>query len=199
MSRPTLVVFVKAPVIGGAKTRLAAGIGKVAAWRRHRAMSAQIIRATKSDQWTSVLAVSPENAIARRFPKVWPNTMMRIAQGAGDLGDRQARFFNRFRGPVCVIGSDAPQVHQRDIAQAFKALRSHDAVIGPAEDGGYWLLGLNAPTPPGVFDAVRWSHPQTRADLESRLNLFALSKIKHLRSLRDIDHKEDLQALRAGA
>jgi glycosyltransferase A (GT-A) superfamily protein (DUF2064 family) len=47
-------------------------------------------------------------------------------------------------------------------------------VIGPAEDGGYWLLALNAPVPPALFDAIRWSHAQTRADLEAQLRAFGL-------------------------
>jgi glycosyltransferase A (GT-A) superfamily protein (DUF2064 family) len=96
--------------------------------------------------------------------------------------------------PTLVIGADAPQVTRADIAAAFKALKRHDAVIGPAEDGGYWLLGLNAPAPAGLFDGVRWSHAQTRGDLEARMAALGLARIAHLRTLRDVDEAGDLKA-----
>ena len=224
-------MFAKAPVIGGAKTRLAAGIGKVAAWRRHRAMTARILRQVRDRRWTTLLAVSPDRALHWRFPGVWPDSMARIPQGGGDLGARQARVFARgstppppsppgegaphgesdgsaalppprgragVGGATIVIGTDAPQITRADIAAAFSALKRHDAVIGPAEDGGYWLLGLARPAPPGLFDGVRWSHAETRADLEARLAACGLTRIARLRGLRDVDHAADLGALKRG-
>ena len=94
--------------------------------------------------------------------------------------------------PTCVIGADAPQITRADIAAAFRGLKRHDAVIGPAEDGGYWLLALNAPAPAELFDDVRWSHAETLADLEARLRDCGLVRIKHLRALRDVDEAGDL-------
>lgn len=192
-----LVVFAKAPVIGGAKTRLAAGIGKVAAWRRHRAMTARILRQVRDRRWETVLAVAPDHALSRRFPGVWPRDVRRTPQGAGDLGARQARVLTR--GVTLVIGTDAPQIARADIAAAFRALKRHDAVIGPAADGGYWLFGLAGPAPRGLFDAIRWSHARTRADLQARLAAFGLARIAHLRTLRDVDHAADLAALKKDA
>lgn len=187
-------MFAKAPVIGGAKTRLAAGIGKVAAWRRHRAMMARILRQVRDPRWRTILAVSPDRALHRGFPGVWPNALERMAQGGGDLGARQARVFQS--GATLVIGTDAPQITRADIARAFAALKRHDAVIGPAEDGGYWLLGLARPAPPGLLHAIRWSHANTRADLEARLAAFGLSRIARLRPLRDVDHADDVVAMK---
>ena len=187
-----LVLFAKAPVIGGAKTRLAAGIGKVEAWRRHRAMSARIVRKLQDRRWQTVLAVSPDRALRRRYPDVWLQHVPRVPQGGGDLGARQGRAFAD-RGPVCVIGTDAPDVTRADIARAFNALKRHDAVIGPAEDGGYWLLALNAPAPSKLFDGIRWSHAETRADLKARLCACGLWRIASLRGLRDIEVAEDLK------
>ena len=188
-----LVVFAKAPVIGGAKTRLATGIGKVQAWRRHRAMTARILRTVQDRRWETVLAAAPDRWAHRRFPGVWPDGPPRIAQGGGDLGGRQARAFQT-RGPVCVIGTDAPDVTAADIAEGFEALKRHDAVIGPAEDGGYWLLGLTAPAPRGLFDGVRWSTSEARTDLEANLRAAGRARIAHLRTLRDIDEAGDLRA-----
>lgn len=208
--KPRLVVFARAPVIGGAKTRLAAGVGKVAAWRQHRAMTAKILREVCDARWETVIAASPDRALKQRFPRVWPDRMLRLDQGEGDLGARQARVFGGApaatlprgarsrrgaRGPVCIIGTDAPQVSRADIAEAFTALKRHDAVIGPAEDGGYWLLALNAPAPAGLFHGVRWSHPRTRADLTAQLTARGLGSIAQLRSLRDIDEAADLRAV----
>lgn len=190
--KPRLVVFTKAPVIGGAKSRLAAGIGKVPAWRVYRAMLAGLMRRLRDRRWDIVMGVAPDRAIARRFPGAWPNDLARVAQGGGDLGDRQARVFLQRFSPTLVIGSDAPQVTRADIAAAFKALKAHHAVIGPAEDGGYWLLGLNAPAPAELFEGVRWSRAETRADLEGRLRACGLTRIKHLRVLRDVDEASDL-------
>lgn len=188
-----LVVFAKAPVIGGAKTRLAKGLGKVQAWRRHRAMTATLARRLIDQRWKTWLAVSPDRAINRRFPFVWPDRMPRLTQGKGDLGLRQAKVFAGFRGPVCVIGSDAPDVSRSDIAAAFAALKHADAVIGPAEDGGYWLLALRSPVASDLFNAIRWSNSETRTDLEARLKLFGLGRIHYLRRLRDIDEASDLR------
>ncbi|MEQ8406154.1 MAG: TIGR04282 family arsenosugar biosynthesis glycosyltransferase [Oceanicaulis sp.] len=191
-----LVVFAKAPVIGGAKTRLAAGVGKVAAWSIHRAMTARILRTVRDRRWRTVLAVAPDQAVRRRFPGVWPQALPRLAQGGGDLGARQARVCEQ--RATLVIGTDAPQIRRADIAAAFKALKRHDAVIGPAADGGYWLLGLARPAPGGLFDGVRWSNAATRRDLEARLGAFGLARIAHLRTLRDVDHAADLVAVKRG-
>lgn len=213
-----LVVFAKAPAIGGAKTRLARGVGQVEAWRLYRAMTARVLRQVTGPCWQTCLAVSPDEAAGRHFPGVWPQAMARIAQGHGDLGTRQARVFGAVpdrtghvkhpqsrassskagpqgRGPVLVIGTDAPQIARADIARAFTLLRQNDAVIGPAEDGGYWLLGLNAPAPAALFKGVRWSHRETRRDLEARLIACGLGRIAYLRMLRDVDEVEDLRAL----
>ncbi|PWE17630.1 hypothetical protein DDZ18_08185 [Marinicauda salina] len=220
-------MFAKAPVIGGAKTRLAAGVGRVEAWRLHRAMTARLLRRLRDPRWETVLAVAPDAAVSRRYPGVWPEALKRVAQGGGDLGARQRRIFSwrpptptlpsggrekrgrlsdslpsrggtgwggrrGCRRPTVVIGSDAPGVTRADIAAAFAALRRHDAVIGPAEDGGYWLLGLKAPAPAGLFDGVRWSHSGTRGDVERNLARFGMSWT-HLRTLADIDEADDLK------
>lgn len=191
--KPRLVLFTKAPVIGGAKSRLAAGIGKVPAWRIYRSMLARLTQRLRDRRWTLVLSVAPDRVVARRFPKAWPADLPRVAQGGGDLGARQARVLSSW-GQTVVIGSDAPQVTRADIAAAFKALRAHDAVIGPAEDGGYWLLGLKAPAPAKLFEGVRWSHAETLRDLETRMRTLGLMRIAHLRTLRDVDEAADLIA-----
>lgn len=182
--RPRLTVFAKAPRMGAAKTRLAADIGPAQAMRLYRAMTARILRRVQDPRWETVLAV-PDHDLATCVPE-WPERLPRIGQGGGDLGARQARRLDR---PFSVvIGTDAPEVTARDIARAFAALRRHEAVAGPAEDGGYWLLGLRRPARRALFDGVPWSSAATLSALEARLP----RPIMRLETKRDIDEGTDL-------
>jgi hypothetical protein len=93
-------------------------------------------------------------------------------------------------GPVLIVGTDIPGIRAADIAEAFRALGAHDAVLGPAADGGYWLVGLKRiPRVVRAFDAVRWSGPHALADTLGNLNglRFALT-----RRLDDVDRAGDL-------
>lgn len=164
--RARLVIMLKEPRPGRVKTRLAAGIGTVAAawWFRHQ--SARLLRAVGNDpRFDTVIAAAPD--IAARVSRVWPGHIARIPQGAGDLGARMARIFRTLPpGPVLIIGGDIPGITAQRIARAFRLLGRHDAVIGPASDGGYWLIGLarRSPPPRGLFAGVRWSTAHALAD-----------------------------------
>lgn len=182
--RPRLTVFAKAPRMGTAKTRLAADTGPARAMRLYRAMTARILRRVQDPRWETVLAV-PDHDLAARVPE-WPAVLPRAGQGGGDLGARQARMLDR---PFSVvIGTDTPDVSARDIARAFTSLRRHAAVIGPAEDGGYWLLGLRRPARADLFEGVPWSSDETLSVLEARLP----RPIMRLETRRDIDEGADL-------
>lgn len=143
--KPTLVVMVKEPRAGRVKTRLGRDIGMTAAawWFRHQVR--RLLRTIDDPRWTTVLAVAPDRA--GMASRVWPAHLPRWPQGQGDLGDRMARMMARADGPVCVIGADVPGITRAHVAQAFKALGDHDAVFGPAHDGGYWLIGLRRAHP----------------------------------------------------
>jgi glycosyltransferase A (GT-A) superfamily protein (DUF2064 family) len=117
-----------------------------------------------------------------------------IPQGLGNLGARMNRVFQRLPpGPVVIIGSDCPAMTPGHIAAAFAALGENDAVLGPSEDGGYWLIGLKRiPRVPKIFQNVRWSSPDTLADtLESFPKDW---RVGILPTLRDIDTLDDLLA-----
>ena len=188
---PQLVIMAKTPQIGRVKTRLARDIGAVAAVRFFRATAAALIgRVAPDPRWRTVLALSPDRAVHE--PGIWPDGLPRIAQGSGDLGARMGRLFRDLPpGPVVIIGADIPGIERRHIAQAFAALGRHDAVLGPAEDGGYWLVGLKRrPRVPEIFEGVRWSSAQTLADtaknIRERNMILAL-----LERLPDIDTGAD--------
>ncbi|HHS93998.1 MAG TPA: glycosyltransferase [Rhodobacterales bacterium] len=153
----------KEPIAGRVKTRLGREIGMVRAawWFRHRL--AHLVRSLSDPRWDTLLAVTPDTAIAS--PAFGP--MPRLAQGSGDLGTRMARVFRTLPpGPVLIVGADVPGITCTHIASAFKALGRHEAAIGPAPDGGYWAIGLKRrkPTTRALFSNVRWSSPYAMAD-----------------------------------
>ncbi|MCZ6720721.1 MAG: TIGR04282 family arsenosugar biosynthesis glycosyltransferase [Proteobacteria bacterium] len=184
-----LVIFVKAPRLGRVKTRLEGELGPMGAWRFYRHMTERLLRRVGGDQrWRTWLAVTPDAFVNRgRF---WPNRFERIAQGTGDLGARMARPMRALpRGPVVIVGSDIPAIERRHIAEAFRLLGSRDVVLGPAADGGYWLVGLRRrPVMLELFAAVEWSGPrvleQTLAKLSPR------AKVVLLEELDDVDGPE---------
>ena len=139
---PQLVIMAKTPAIGRVKTRLARDVGAVEAVRFFRVTAAGLIRRVACDpRWRTVLALAPDRAVHQ--PGIWPDDLPRIAQGPGDLGARMGRLFRDLPpGPVVIVGADIPGIRAAHVAAAFAALGRHDAVLGPAEDGGYWLVGL---------------------------------------------------------
>ncbi len=161
-----LVVFARAPRLGRVKSRLAAGIGALAALRFYRLVTAQLLRRVASDrQWCCHIAITPDRAAQRKRP--WRACAAYRGQGGGDLGHRMARVFRELpAGPVVIIGSDIPAITPAHIIGAFRALGSHEAVFGPATDGGYWLVGLRRRPrlPRHLFERVRWSSQHALAD-----------------------------------
>jgi rSAM/selenodomain-associated transferase 1 len=197
--RPTLVIFVKEPRPGRVKTRLARGIGVVEAawWFRHG--SARLIRTLGRDpRWRTLLAVTPD--AEGMHSRVWPPGPARAPQGPGDLGRRMTRFLRAEAGtgigsgPVVVVGADLPELAPAHIAGAFRLLGRHEAVLGPATDGGYWLIGLarRRAVPPRLLDGVRWSTRHALADTAGRLRAFSVA---FATTLRDVDTAADLAAL----
>ena len=180
--RPVVFIFTKAPFMGQAKTRLAADIGRVHAQRVYRAMCKKVVRECVDPRWDTLLYVTPDKELNSGFGGVWPQHFVRIPQHNGGLTDRLARAFS-LKGPTIAIGTDAPQIKRRDIAEAFAHLKSNEAVFGPADDGGFWLIGLNGPAKPGVFDNIRWSHPETFKDIQANLD----GDIALIRTLKDVD------------
>ncbi|MEM7507693.1 MAG: TIGR04282 family arsenosugar biosynthesis glycosyltransferase [Pseudomonadota bacterium] len=187
-----LVIFVKEPRPGRVKTRLAADIGPIAAtwWFRHQ--TARLLRRVGGDpRWQTSLAVAPDRqGMASR---VWPADLPRLPQGGGDLGARMARVMRAMPpGPVIIIGSDIPGIHASHIDGAFQMLGRHDAVLGPAPDGGYWLIGLRRggqALPQAMLQGVRWSGPHAMADTIASL---APLRTGYTATLQDVDTVEDL-------
>lgn len=180
--------MVKEPRPGRVKTRLGAGIGMVAAawWYRHQV--SRLLRELADPRWRVILAVSPDrDGVVSR---VWPAHLARLPQGAGNLGARMTRALRAGgAGPVCLIGSDIPGIRKGHIAEAFAALGAADAVFGPSEDGGFWLVGLKNRLPAGLFDGARWSTEHALADSKASLSGLCITDVA---TLRDVDTVDDL-------
>ncbi len=189
--------MVKEPRPGRVKTRLGRDMGMTAAawWFRHQTRS--LIRRLQDPRWQIILAVAPDReGMASR---VWPAHLPRWPQGRGDLGDRMGRMLRAAPpGPVCVIGADIPGIAPAHIASALNALGPHDAVFGPAPDGGYWLIGLKRarPVPPRLFAQVRWSTENALADTVVTL---PDHRIAYIATLQDVDTIDDLPMTNHGA
>lgn len=184
--------MLKRPIAGHVKTRLGQDIGMTTAawWFRHQSQS--LLRRLQDPRWELTLAVAPDREAASK--RIWPCTLPRCPQGKGDLGDRMGRLLRRGQGPTLIIGADIPGITRSHIARAIKALGSHDAVFGPATDGGYWLIGLKRQraVPPGLFDNTRWS---SSFALQDTIATLPDHRIAFVDTLRDVDRLADLQAL----
>ncbi len=184
-----LVIMSKAPRMGKVKTRLAKDIGASEALRFYKTNTRDLLRRVGDDpRWTCVIAAAPD--VAAPESGFWPDEMPRVPQGGGDLGTRMDRVMKTMPpGPVVLIGCDIPDVTNARIAQAFNTLGNHDAVFGPAEDGGYWLVGMKRfPHVRSIFDSVRWSTEHALADTCANLKG---ARVALLDTLPDIDTGAD--------
>jgi uncharacterized protein len=187
--RRRLIVMVKEPRAGRVKTRLGADIGMTTAawWFRHQVRD--LLRRTDDARWQTVLAVSPYRSLNSR---AWPAKYDRTTQGRGDLGHRMGAVFDQLSyGPAIIIGGDIPGITRAHIWTAFRAIDSHDAVFGPATDGGYWLIGLKRSRPRSgrMFQGVRWSTAHALGDTVISMPGY---HIAYVDTLDDVDTKSDL-------
>jgi rSAM/selenodomain-associated transferase 1 len=181
--KDTVVVFARAPRLGAVKQRLARDIGARAALRFHCATLTALLRdLLRCGRFEVVLAVTPDRARFRL-----PVRVVRMPQGHGDLGQRMTRALRRFRR-VVLMGCDIPQAGAADARAAFRRLGTDDAVFGPAEDGGYWLIGLGPRRPGDLFGASRWSTEHALADT---LLQFGRHRLGFIRRLADVDSGAD--------
>lgn len=189
--KPTLVVMAKAPLLGGGKTRLAADVGPVEAWRVNRRLQARTMRVAGDPRWSTILSLAPRAALPLTLPGIWPSWLPRERQQGSDLGARLAHAL-RPRRWVAVIGTDALGLTRAHIAAAFAALRRAPFAIGPAVDGGFWLFAARSGRDAAAAMAgVRWSTPQAAADVIGNLGG---RPVERLATLRDVDTAADLKA-----
>lgn len=183
----------KTPVMGLVKTRLGRQIGAAQATRLYRATAAAVLgRLTRDLRFQTVLALAPDAGVATRG---FDGRIARVAQGGGDLGDKMLRSAGRAAlGPVLIIGTDIPAITADMMMRAFKALGRHEVVVGPADDGGFWMIGFRRrPHLLRCFRGVRWSHTETLKDVLANLKGRPVARIE---TLSDLDSAEDVRRLR---
>ena len=198
MGPTRIVIFAKAPVPGEVKTRLIPALGPDGAARLAASMLEHTIaEALAADVGAVELCASP-GPQASAWDGFLPTGVLMTDQGRGSLGERLARATDRVirEGErILLIGSDCPALDATRLRAAAAQLASHDALMHPAEDGGYALLGLSR-FDPILFAGIPWSTPAVAALTIARIE--ALGWSLHLAaSLRDIDEPEDLEWLSA--
>ena len=182
---PRVVLFTRYPVPGQAKTRLIPALGAVGAAALHRTLTERTVAVVRDSGLS--LEIRSTGANVEMFSD-WLGVGGVVDQGEGDLGTRLARAAPPY--PVIFIGADAPDLTPALLRNAADALRDASAVIGPAEDGGYWLLGL-AGEVPGVFADIAWSTDAVFAQTLTRLATAGIAPVP-LPELADCDRPEDL-------
>jgi rSAM/selenodomain-associated transferase 1 len=195
-----VVVFAKAPRVGAVKTRLCPPLSPAQAARLYRCFLLDTLeRVGAMGDVTPVVAYTPRRARAF-FAAARPATLL-VPQGGGDLGARMAHVFERLfaRGfaAVVIVGADSPTLPLRHLRAAVRLVgrATVDGVIGPSEDGGYYLIGLRAPCP-ALFARVSWSTGGVLAQTLAKAQR-AGRRLRRLPSWYDVDTVADLRRLAA--
>jgi uncharacterized protein len=188
-----LILFIKNPVLGKVKTRLAQTIGPERALEAYLQMLAHTRAVAEAVDCHRALYYSDFADVEDDWPT---NTFSKQIQAKGDLGEKMAQafqdLFNQGYEKVLIIGSDCLDLRPRHLESAFRALSIDDFVVGPADDGGYYLLGMRT-FEPSLFENKNWS---TETVLSSTLeDIQRLDKTAyHLPQLSDVDVESDLVA-----
>jgi uncharacterized protein len=199
MENNLLIVFAKAPVPGEVKTRLAPAMDAETAALLHAALVERALMiAQKSGIDQIELCCAPDTTHTFFATCADDFDIPLTAQGEGDLGRRMLRALQRGiaeYGNAIIIGADCPALSGNHIAEAARALRQQDAVLTPAEDGGYVLIGATR-TADSMFDDIDWGSDTVLA--AQRRNFASLGfRVHEMPALWDVDRPDDLTRLKA--
>lgn len=195
-----ILLFVKSPISGQVKTRLAAEIGEEAAVGLYRCFVEDLISTVAGLGAAFRLCFHPPEAKAH-FQQWLGEQHSYTPQAGNGLGERLknafADAFEQGFSKVVAIGSDSPDLPEDFLRRAFEQLESHDAVIGPSSDGGYYLIGFSENSfVTEAFDCIAWSTSAVCDQTQMRLRTHELNV--HLLPLwHDVDTRADLEGLAA--
>lgn len=195
----TLGVFVKEPLPGKVKTRLGKQIGEDLSAQLYAAFLQDFTETINSlTQIESIFAYAPSTSSALQYFQTLSSGKQELwQQPETDLGSRMVQFFKDHlapENPVVIVGSDSPTLPASLIEEAFELLKENDVVLGPAVDGGYYLVA-QAKFIPEMFEGIEWSKPSVLQQTIERLKE-AHHSIGLLTPWYDIDSLEDLFFLR---
>jgi len=193
-----VLLFIKAPILGQVKSRLAADVGEQIALDLYKNFIFDIISTLEvSGHYFRICFHPPEE---EKAVSAWLGSQyLFMPQLGNDLGEKMRGAFNRifsegFASGV-LIGSDIPDIPYLMIHDAFEALKNSDVVIGPAADGGYYLVGFNKNSfLPRVFEGITWSRNTVYQETMRILQAASL-QVRCLPLWRDVDVLSDLRAL----
>jgi rSAM/selenodomain-associated transferase 1 len=198
MGQARLILFTRYPEAGQTKTRLIPALGAQGAADLQKWMTEQVVAQIKT-------FLAGHDLVAGEIHYAGGNDLLirdwlaadlpYIPQGSGSLGERLERAFAAAFASgadrVVVVGSDCPGLNPAIFAGAFAALASHDLVLGPATDGGYYLIGLTAPQP-SLFTDISWGGSEVFETTRAKASLLQLTT-HILEQLADVDRPEDLR------
>jgi len=187
-----LIIFAKNPGYGKVKTRLAATVGHDRALEVYRALLAHTAKITQNVNASKTVFYSD----FVEYNDIWDGHYFNSVQRGGDLGERMANAFLevlREQRQVVIIGTDCAELDEQTITQAFLHLTNNDVVVGPAVDGGYYLLGVKE-FYPWLFSDIRWSTNTVFVETVRRCRQHRL-RYHILPVLHDVDEENDLKYL----
>ena len=197
MNKPLLIIFTKNPVAGRVKTRLAASTSPDFAleiYQRLRKHTMLVVKQVDTDVAVWYSDHIPDNDI---FSSCRAHLYL---QKDGNLGEKMLEAFTEgFREGferIVLIGTDCPELNAKIITSALNALNSHEVVIGPAKDGGYYLIGMHTLLPE-LFTDITWSTASVLCETEEKLKQQG-TNYTLLPVLSDVDTLEDLLNIENG-
>lgn len=191
-----LIIFTRFPEPHKTKTRLIPALGPDGAADLQQCMTRRTLDTVRKLAASIPLSLEVrfEGGTAQKMAQHFGSDVSYRPQGSGDLGARMERAFaDAFREGACrtvIVGTDCPDLSQDLLRDAFRHLATSDLVLGPAVDGGYYLIGLRHPTPP-LFDSIQWGSEEVLEKTISLAGNLALD-VSLLRTLSDVDRPEDL-------
>jgi len=193
-SKNALIIFTRNPELGKVKTRLAATVGNQSALEIYEFLISHIVKVSENttvDKYVFYSEIIQEN-------DAWNSEIFRKKlQHGNDLGDRMHHAFQQLfkvgYEKVVIVGSDIYELNQQDIEAAFQTLETDDVVIGPAKDGGYYLLGIRELNS-ALFRNKKWG---THTVFEETMSDLQNEKVSLLAVKSDVDVYEDIENIEA--
>ncbi len=189
MTKKALIVFAKNPILGKVKTRLAKEVGNDRALELYKTLMEITYRQTKDIDCSKFLFLSP-NIDNDLFDQDY----IQMLQTGNDLGERMSNAFNyifaKDYNKIIIVGSDCPQLTPEILNEAFEKLYHFDFVIGPAEDGGYYLIGMKEQCNI-LFNGMDWGSKNVLSETirrlkENNLNFYLLQQLSDVDELKDL-------------
>jgi hypothetical protein len=197
IERNRIIVFSRLPQPGNTKTRMIPALGREGAADLQRQMTRRTLATV--DRTASLIGCESEvrhvGGTSEQMADVFGSSRRYVSQGESDLGEKLQRAFSDaftdgIRGVICV-GSDCPSISHDLLSEALRRLADHDLVIGPATDGGYYLIGMNQPQP-DLFVGIDWGTERVLAQTLARAESLGL-RVHQLAELSDVDEPCDLE------